>query len=186
MFDVGFTELLLIGVVSLVVIGPERLPAVARTVGQYVGKLQRFVTGVKRDIRNELESGELKQLLGDQKQQIDELRKMVNTTRTELESGTREVVGDAKRKFAEIERGAKGGGASGATPDGSGVSLGKDGAHAGAAAKGAAAPAALPTTDRVPGEPAAPTPAPSPSPVETGAADGANEPRADDARASGG
>ncbi len=109
MFDVGFTELLLIGVVALIVIGPERLPTVARTVGQYVGKLQRFVTGVKRDIRTELESGELKQLLGDQKQQIDELRKMVNTTRKDLESGTRDVMADAKKKFAEVESSAKGG-----------------------------------------------------------------------------
>ena len=107
MFDVGFTEIMLIGVVALVVIGPERLPAVARTVGQYVGKLQRFVTGVKRDIRNELESGELKDLIGDQKAQIDELRKMVNTTRRDLEADTRDAVRGAKRTFAELEREAR-------------------------------------------------------------------------------
>ena len=164
MFDVGFTELMLIGVVALVVIGPERLPAVARTVGQYVGKLQRFVTGVKRDIRNELESGELKELLGDQKQQIDELRKMVNTTRRDLETGTRDAVKDAKKTFAEIESSAKAGKAAAdegatATPA---VSLAKDDAPSeGAGARVGATPADVPAvsmTDRVPGTPAAPVP----------------------------
>ncbi len=106
MFDVGFTEMLLIGVVALVVIGPERLPDVARTVGSYVGKLQRFVTGVKRDFKKELEAGELKKLIGDQKEQIDELRKMVDTTRKDFEKSATEVTGDAKKRFAEIQEAA--------------------------------------------------------------------------------
>lgn len=103
MFDVGFTEILLIGVVALVVIGPERLPDVARNVGRYVGKLQRFVTGVKRDIRAELETGELKKLIGDQKEQIDELRKAVDTTRRDMDAGARTLVGDAKKTLAGLE-----------------------------------------------------------------------------------
>jgi len=76
-FDVGFTEILLIGIVSLVVIGPERLPTVARTLGQWIGKLQRFVKGVKTDLASELDSGDLKKLIGDQREQINELRDMV-------------------------------------------------------------------------------------------------------------
>ena len=103
MFDVGFTELLLIGVVSLVVIGPERLPDVARTVGKWIGKTQRFVRGVKSDIANELDSGELKQLIGDQREQIDELRKMVRTTARDIESTTTDAVRGARRKLAEME-----------------------------------------------------------------------------------
>ena len=172
MFDVGFTELMLIGVVALVVIGPERLPAVARTVGIYVGKLQRFVTGVKRDIRHELESGELKDLIGDQKQQIDELRKMVNTTRRDLEKDTRDVVAGARKKFAEVETSAKGSGVgagAGSTPaSGPCVSLDKDGSTK--APRSAPEPATAPATpsimppgvpaasmtDRVPGTPVAP------------------------------
>lgn len=106
MFDIGFTELLLIGVVALVVIGPERLPDVARTVGGYVGKLQRFVTGVKRDFRKELEAGELKKLIGDQKEQIDELRKMVDTTRKDFEKGASGIEGGTKKQFEEITRAA--------------------------------------------------------------------------------
>ncbi len=62
MFDIGFTELLVIGVVALIVIGPERLPRVARTVGHLVGRLQRYVSDVKADINREIELEELKKM----------------------------------------------------------------------------------------------------------------------------
>jgi sec-independent protein translocase protein TatB len=62
MFDIGFTELLVIGVVALIVIGPERLPHVARTVGHLVGRLQRYVSDVKADINREIELDELKKM----------------------------------------------------------------------------------------------------------------------------
>ncbi|MBX2879319.1 MAG: Sec-independent protein translocase protein TatB [Granulosicoccus sp.] len=107
MFDVGFWEILLIGIVALVVVGPERLPEVARTTGRWVAKARRFVAGVKSDINAELESGELHKILGAQKEQIQELRTMVDSTRKELESSTGQVVSDAKENFAEIERKAK-------------------------------------------------------------------------------
>lgn len=107
MFDVGFWELLLIGIVALVVVGPERLPEVARTTGRWVSKARRFVAGVKSDINSELESGELHKILGAQKEQIQELRTMVDSTRKELETTTGEVVSNTKESFAEIERKAK-------------------------------------------------------------------------------
>lgn len=62
MFDVSFTELLVIGVVALVVIGPERLPKVARTLGHLVGRAQRYVNDVKSDIQREVELDELRKL----------------------------------------------------------------------------------------------------------------------------
>lgn len=62
MFDIGFTELLVIGVVALIVIGPERLPKVARTVGHLFGRMQRYVNDVKADISREMELDELKKL----------------------------------------------------------------------------------------------------------------------------
>ncbi len=62
MFDVSFTELLVIGVVALVVIGPERLPKVARTLGHLVGRAQRYVSDVKSDIQREVELDELRKL----------------------------------------------------------------------------------------------------------------------------
>jgi sec-independent protein translocase protein TatB len=60
MFDVGFSELMIIAVVALIVIGPERLPKVARTMGHLVGRLQRYVNDVKADINREMELDELK------------------------------------------------------------------------------------------------------------------------------
>jgi sec-independent protein translocase protein TatB len=71
MFDVGFSELMVVGVVALVVIGPERLPKVAKTVGHLLGRAQRYVSDVKGDIQREFE--------------LDELRKM----RTEMEATAR-------------------------------------------------------------------------------------------------
>jgi sec-independent protein translocase protein TatB len=67
MFDIGFWELSLIGVVALLVIGPERLPGVARTVGGWVGTAKRFVGAVKNDINTEVsKADELKRLLEEQ------------------------------------------------------------------------------------------------------------------------
>jgi len=91
MFDVGFLEILVIGIVSLIVIGPDRLPAVARTVGGWVGKIQRFVRGVKTGFAKELKSGDLQKLIGDQNAQISELRSMVDDARKELKAGVEEA-----------------------------------------------------------------------------------------------
>ena len=62
MFDIGFSELLVIGLVALIVIGPERLPRVARTVGHLAGRLQRYVADVKADINREVELEELRKM----------------------------------------------------------------------------------------------------------------------------
>lgn len=62
MFDVGFSELVVIGLVALLVLGPNRLPQVARTAGQWMGRLRRFVDGVKRDFENEINSAELSEV----------------------------------------------------------------------------------------------------------------------------
>jgi sec-independent protein translocase protein TatB len=59
-FDVGFSELMVIAVVALIVIGPERLPRVARTMGHLFGRLQRYVNDVKADINREIELDELR------------------------------------------------------------------------------------------------------------------------------
>ena len=62
MFDVGFSEMLVIGIVALLVIGPAKLPSVARTVGALLGRMQRYVNDVKADINREIELDELKNL----------------------------------------------------------------------------------------------------------------------------
>ena len=66
MFDIGFWELAVIGVVALIVIGPERLPKVARTVGLWVGRMRGFVLSVKADIDHELRAEELKRIMEQQ------------------------------------------------------------------------------------------------------------------------
>ena len=62
MFDIGFSELLVIALVALIVIGPERLPRVARTLGALIGRAQRYVNDVKSDIQREVDLDELKDL----------------------------------------------------------------------------------------------------------------------------
>ncbi len=104
MFDVGFLEILVIGVVSLIVIGPERLPAVARTVGAWVGKAQRFVRGVKSDFANELKSGDLKKIIGDQNEQISELRNLVNSARQELKAGVDDATSTTRTSMDDFKK----------------------------------------------------------------------------------
>ena len=67
MFDIGFSELMVIAVVALIVIGPERLPKVARTLGHLLGRMQRYVNDVKADINREMQLDELKKLQADMK-----------------------------------------------------------------------------------------------------------------------
>ena len=67
MFDIGFSELLVIGLVALVVIGPERLPKVARAAGQWLGKLNRYVSQVKQDIDRDIKLEELRKMQQDMK-----------------------------------------------------------------------------------------------------------------------
>ncbi|MEO8717165.1 MAG: Sec-independent protein translocase protein TatB [Burkholderiales bacterium] len=62
MFDLGFSELMVIALVALIVIGPERLPRVARTLGDLAGRLQRYVADVKADINREVELDELRKM----------------------------------------------------------------------------------------------------------------------------
>ncbi|MDD5215195.1 MAG: Sec-independent protein translocase protein TatB [Methylococcales bacterium] len=63
MFDVGFSELIMVGLVSLLVIGPERLPKVARVAGYWLGKMQQMIANVKIEIAQELHAEEIRQLL---------------------------------------------------------------------------------------------------------------------------
>src|SRR5512147_2671924 len=97
MFDVGFSELVVIGVVALVVIGPERLPKVARTAGVLVGRLQRYVAQVKADINREMESADL----GKVKQEFESAAR---SFQTEVESKTREVETEIRDAQSQIDR----------------------------------------------------------------------------------
>ena len=88
MFDIGFSELLVIGVVALVVIGPERLPRLARTLGHLAGRLQRYVTDVKADINREMELEDLRKMRDSLQQTAATLetsvKSEINNTETDL------------------------------------------------------------------------------------------------------
>ena len=91
MFDFSFGELALIGTVALVVLGPERLPKVARTVGEWVGKAQRYVSQVKSDINRELELAELKKLQEEARQAAQSVQSSINDVRSNLSSLQSEI-----------------------------------------------------------------------------------------------
>ena len=86
MFDIGFSEMLVCAVVALVVIGPERLPRVARTLGHLFGRMQRYVTQVKADIHREMDMADL------------------GKVRTEFESAARSFKSEVEATAGETER----------------------------------------------------------------------------------
>lgn len=86
MFDVSLTELMVIGVVALIVIGPERLPRVARTAGILLGRLQRYVSDVKTDIRREMQLDELKKMQQQMTEQVRNIESSVTHDMREIES----------------------------------------------------------------------------------------------------
>ncbi len=77
MFDVSFSELMVIAVVALIVIGPEKLPKVARTVGALVGRIQRYVATVKEEVNRETRFAELQQLQ-------EEIQRSVQATKVNI------------------------------------------------------------------------------------------------------
>ena len=80
MFDVSFSEVLVIGVVALLVIGPEKLPKVARTVGAFVGRMQRYVAQVKEEINREVRFEELQKLQLEIKQSVEQQSSAVQSS----------------------------------------------------------------------------------------------------------
>ena len=97
MFDIGFSELLVIGLVALVVIGPERLPRVARTIGILAGRLQRYVNDVKADINREVEMEELRKMRDSVTQAATDIQSSVegelNKAQTDLNAAAGAMTG---------------------------------------------------------------------------------------------
>ncbi len=90
MFDIGFSELMLIAVVALIVIGPERLPKVARTMGHLFGRMQRYVNDVKSDISREMA--------------LDDLRKLQASMQDTMKSVEQSVTQEVNSAEAEMNR----------------------------------------------------------------------------------
>ncbi len=161
MFDVGFSELMVIGIVALMVIGPEKLPKVARTVGALLGRMQRYVNDVKADINREIELDEFKKM----HTSVQDAAKSIETSMTETMSGFQAQADELNKIASGDIAGLTDSSVAGGTPapaDGT--------AAAAAVADGAAAPAvasAVPAS--VPAGASAPAPAGAPASVPAGA-----------------
>ena len=95
MFDIGFSELMVIGVVALIVIGPERLPKVARTAGILFGRMQRYVNDVKADIGREMQLEELRKLQSTMQDAARDFESSVNKEVNAAESEIQKIAQEA-------------------------------------------------------------------------------------------
>ncbi len=96
MFDIGFFELLVVGVVALLVLGPERLPTAARTCGLWLGRVRRSLTSIQTEIREELRMEELKRSAAIEKEQLErELEEMRQPFQQPASADKRESVTSA-------------------------------------------------------------------------------------------
>lgn len=108
MFDFSFAELATIGVVALVVIGPERLPKVARTVGHLMGRAQRYVNDVKADIQREVELEEFRKLkqgmddaAGELRASLQETQNTIHTAGQTLQAQLDDAVAETKKRIVD-------------------------------------------------------------------------------------
>lgn len=91
MFDIGFWEMGLIGVVALIVIGPERLPKVAATVGFWIGKLRAQAFNIRAEIEKEINADELREALHRQEEEMRNMRVMMQEARDKAAKVERDV-----------------------------------------------------------------------------------------------
>lgn len=91
MFDFGFWEMALIVVVALVVVGPERLPGLAREAGLWIGRIKSFVNNAKSELSREFKASEFQQMLDNQQDEIRALKHMIKDTESELKNELHET-----------------------------------------------------------------------------------------------
>ncbi|CAM3983203.1 Sec-independent protein translocase protein TatB [Bordetella muralis] len=104
MFDVSFTELMVIGVIALIVIGPERLPKVARTVGHLLGRAQRYVNDVKSDIQREIELDELRKFKSEMDDAASSVKTSLRDTENSLRTGLNDTAREATQSISDLKK----------------------------------------------------------------------------------
>jgi sec-independent protein translocase protein TatB len=97
MFDIGFSEMVVLAVVALVVLGPERLPKVAKQAGQWMGKLRRYVDDVKSDINRQMELTELRNL-----------KTQITDAAHDIESSMKSAATEVQSSFGEVQKSLEG------------------------------------------------------------------------------
>ena len=110
MFDIGFTEVTLIAVIGLLVIGPERLPRVAREIGLWVGRLRRYVAQVRADIEREVRADEIRELVNKPAQ---ELKQAIKDTEKTIKEEEKKLETDLSPESGTANAAPKSSGASG-------------------------------------------------------------------------
>ena len=106
MFDSGFLELLVIGVIALLVVGPERLPGLASQAGKFIGKMKAFIANTREDIEKEIRADEMQSMLAQQKEEISELRDMMKSTGSEVSGEIDEAANMLGDSINEAEKAA--------------------------------------------------------------------------------
>jgi sec-independent protein translocase protein TatB len=104
MFDIGFSELMVIAVVALIVIGPERLPRVARAAGHLFGRMQRYVNDVKSDISREMALDDLRKLQASIQDTANSIEQSVNQEMHSAETEMNKIGNDAKAALNEADK----------------------------------------------------------------------------------
>lgn len=100
MFDIGFSELVIIGVVALIVVGPERLPKLARTAGHLYGRMQRYVSSVKSDISQEIQLDEMRRIGERFKESVESSMSEMEQQKTVVDDYLRHEASDINKAVA--------------------------------------------------------------------------------------
>ena len=101
MIDIGLSKMALIGAVALIVIGPEKLPRVARTVGTLLGKAQRYVSDVKAEVNRSMELDELKKMKDTVENAARDVHNTIQTSASEFEKDWADATGGASAALQE-------------------------------------------------------------------------------------
>lgn len=101
MFDIGFSELVVIAVVALIVIGPERLPKVARMAGALLGRLQRYANDVKAEVNREIHLDEIRKLQHDMHEQMKSAETQVSSEVSQVQDSVSQTIHSLDEKPAE-------------------------------------------------------------------------------------
>lgn len=91
MSEAGLWELVIIFVLALLILGPERLPVVARKAGYWIGKTRRYINNLKSDVEREFRSDDLEKMLMEQRQEIQNLRTIVSEGREEAQQALKQT-----------------------------------------------------------------------------------------------
>ena len=98
MFDIGFSELLIIAVITLLVMGPERLPETVRTISLWIGRMKQMLSSARQELENEVGMDEIRRQLKNEKimRELDEAKGDIETTITDTKAALDKEISDAK------------------------------------------------------------------------------------------